>query len=77
VNLHSGDPFNVHITYNGTTLTMTITDATVPSRTFTANWTVNIPSIIGGNTAFVGFTGATGGATAIQELISWTYTSGS
>ena len=77
VNLHSGNPFNVHITYNGTTLTMTITDATVPSRTFTANWTVNIPSIIGGNTAFVGFTGATGGATAIQELISWTYTSGS
>ena len=77
VNLHSGDPFNVHITYNGTILTMTITDATVPSQSFTTSWTVNIPSIVGGNTAFVGFTGATGGATAIQELISWTYTSGS
>ena len=77
VNLHSGDPFNVQITYNGTVLTMTITDATVPSQSFTTSWTVNIPSIVGGNTAFVGFTGATGGATAIQELISWTYTSGS
>lgn len=77
VNLHSGHLFNVHITYNGTTLTMTISDATVPSETFTSSWTVNIPSIVGGNTAFVGFTGATGGATAIQELLTWTYTSGS
>ena len=77
VNLHSGDPFKVHLTYNGTTLTMTITDGNVPTQTFTTSWTVNIPAIVGGTTAFVGFTGATGGATAIQELINWTYTSGS
>ena len=47
VNLHSGDPFKVHLTYNGTTLTMTITDANVPTRTFTTSWTVNIPGIVG------------------------------
>jgi hypothetical protein len=76
VNLHSGDVFNVHITYNGTTLTWTITDATT-AKTFTASAAVNIPSVIGGNTAFVGFTAGTGGSTATQEIITWTLTSGS
>jgi hypothetical protein len=76
VNLHSGDVFNVHVTYDGTTLTWTITDATT-GKTFTASAAVNIPSLVGGNTAFVGFTAGTGGSTATQEIITWTLTSGS
>jgi hypothetical protein len=76
VNLHSGDVFNVHITYSGTTLTMTITDATTPADTFTTSWTVNIPSTVGANTAYAGFTGGTGGMTATQDILSWTFTSG-
>jgi hypothetical protein len=76
VNLHSGDVFNVHVTYNGTTLAWTITDATT-GKTFTASATVNIPSLVGGNTAFVGFTAGTGGATATQDIITWTLNSGS
>jgi hypothetical protein len=76
VNLHSGDVFNVHLTYNGTTLAWTITDATT-GKTFTASATVNIPSLVGGNTAFVGFTAGTGGATATQDIITWTLNSGS
>lgn len=76
VNLDSGDVFKVHITYNGATLTWTITDATT-AKTFTASAAVNIPSMIGGNTAFVGFTAGTGGSTATQEIITWTLASGS
>lgn len=76
VNLHSGDVFNAHVTYNGTTLTLTLTDATTPTDTFTTSWTVNIPATVGANTAFVGFTAGTGGSTATQEIINWTYTSG-
>jgi hypothetical protein len=72
VNLHSGDVFKVHMTYDGTTLTMTITD-TVTNATFTTSWAINIPSTVGANTAYVGFTGATGGQTATQDIISWTY----
>jgi hypothetical protein len=72
VNLHSGDIFQVHMTYDGTTLTMTITD-TVTNATFTASWTINIPGTVGGNTALVGFTAGTGGQTAKQEIITWTY----
>jgi hypothetical protein len=72
VNLHSGDIMQVHITYDGTTLTMTITD-TVTNATFTTSWPINIPATVGANTALVGFTGATGGQTATQEVITWTY----
>lgn len=76
VNLHSGDVFKVHVTYNGTTLTWTITDATT-AKTFTTSAAVNIPNLVGGSTAFAGFTGGTGGSTATQEVITWTFTSGS
>jgi hypothetical protein len=72
VNLHSGDVFQVHMTYDGTTLTMTITD-TVTNATFTNSWAINIPATVGGNTALVGFTAGTGGQTATQEIITWTY----
>jgi hypothetical protein len=71
VNLHSGDVFHVHMTYDGTTLTMTITDLTT-NATFTTSWAVNIPSLVGGSAAYVGFTAGTGGATATQEIIGWT-----
>ena len=79
VNLHSGDVFNVQMSYNGTTLTMSITDASNPADTFSTSWTINIPTTVGGNAALVGFTGGTGGLTAIQEILTWTYnvTSGS
>ena len=45
VNLHSGDVFNVHMTYDGTTLSMTITDATTNQR-FSGSWSVDIPSTV-------------------------------
>src|SRR6202012_2075438 len=66
VNLHSGDIMQVQMSYNGTTLTMTITDTTTPSQTFTTSWPINIPSTVGSSTAYVGFTAGTGGATATQ-----------
>jgi hypothetical protein len=68
----SGDPIKVTLTYNGTTLTEALLD-TVTGKTFTYDWLVNIPQILGGNTAYAGFTGGTGGAAAIQDIQSWTY----
>jgi hypothetical protein len=76
VNLHSGDIFKVHMTYDGTTLTMTITDTVTTTQTFTTSWPVNIPGTVGANTAWVGFTGATGGLVATQEILTWTYATG-
>jgi hypothetical protein len=72
LNLHSGNPLNVTLAYNGTTLAMTITD-TKTKASFSKSWAINIPATVGGNTAYVGFTGATGGLTAVQDVESWTY----
>jgi LysM repeat protein len=72
INLASGDVMAVQLVYNGTTLSMTLTD-TVTNDVFTQSWTVNIPSTVGGNTAYVGFTGASGGAGADQEILTWSY----
>ncbi|MBT9330247.1 chitobiase/beta-hexosaminidase C-terminal domain-containing protein [Paracidobacterium acidisoli] len=73
INFHSGDIFKAHIVYSGTTLTLTVTD-TVTAATFTKQFTVNIPSTVGANTAYAGFTGSTGARTATQQILSWTYT---
>ena len=73
VNLHSGDILHAHMTYDGTTLTLTITDTVNTAQTFTTSWPINIPSTVGGNNAYVGFTAGTGGLLAQQEIITWTY----
>ena len=72
IDIHSGDPMTLHLVYNGTTLTMTLTD-TVTKVSFTHAFTVNIPSIVGSSTAYVGFTGASGGIGADQEILNWSY----
>src|SRR5262249_55641567 len=54
INLHSGDLFAAHITYDGTTLAWTITD-TITGKSFSTSAAVNIPGIVGVPTAFVGF----------------------
>jgi hypothetical protein len=75
INLHSGDTFSVHMTYNGATLAMSITDGTTGAA-YNTSWPINIPQVIGGNTAYVGFTGGTGGTTATQNIKSWIFVSG-
>ena len=74
IDLHSGDIFRVHMTYDGTNLAMTITDAAT-AASFSISWPVNIPTTIGANTAYAGFTGATGGYTSNQNILSWTMSS--
>jgi Legume lectin domain/Chitobiase/beta-hexosaminidase C-terminal domain len=71
--LSSNDAMAVHLTYNGTTLAMTIVDNVV-GKTFTQSWTVNIPGIVGGNSAYVGFTGGSGGLSSSQKVLTWTFT---
>src|ERR1019366_7200704 len=72
VNLHSADILHAHITYNGTTLTLTLTD-TVTKASFTTSTAINIPTTVGSGTAYVGFTAGTGGAASTQEILNWTY----
>jgi Legume lectin domain/Chitobiase/beta-hexosaminidase C-terminal domain/Fn3 associated len=73
--LSSGDTISAQLVYNGTTLTLNLTD-TVTNKTFSQAFTINIPTTVGASTAYVGFTGGTGGSTAIQNIKTWTFTSG-
>src|ERR1700688_3976340 len=75
INLHSGDKFSVHMTYNGATLAMSITDVTT-GAVYNISWSINIPQVIGSNSAYVGFTGGTGGLTATQNIQTWSFLNG-
>jgi hypothetical protein len=72
VNLHSGDMMHAHLVYDGTTLKLTLTD-TVTSKSFSASQVIDIPATVGANTAYVGFTGGTGGEVSVQQITNWTY----
>jgi len=70
--LNSGDSIQAQLTYDGTTLTLTLLDF-VTNKTFTASKAIDIPAAVGGKTAYVGFTGGTGGLSSSQKLLTWIY----
>jgi fibronectin type 3 domain-containing protein len=73
IDLHSQHVFNVAMSYDGATLHVTISDASTGASA-SQSYSINIPGTVGGNTAFVGFTGGTGGLTATQDILTWTFT---
>jgi Legume lectin domain len=71
VTLRSGHVLHAHITYDGTNLTLVLTD-TVTSASFTTTAAINIPSIVGAQTAYVGFTGSYGGGLSMtSDILNW------
>ena len=70
--LGSGDSIQAQVNYDGATLTLNLLDL-VTNKTFTMSQLINIPQIVGGNTAYVGFTGGTGGLSSSQKILTWTY----
>jgi sugar lactone lactonase YvrE len=74
IDLHSGHTFHVALVYDGSTLTLTITDQKTHA-TVSQPFTVDIAAILGGPTGFAGFTGSTGAHTAVQNILDWQLTS--
>jgi hypothetical protein len=74
IDLHSGHVFAIHLTYANATTVGTITD-TVTGVSVTGSFPGDLTKIVG-TTAYVGFTGATGNTSAIQEVLSWSYSGG-
>jgi hypothetical protein len=72
IDLHSQHVFAVTLTYDGTTLTETITD-TATQASFTTAYTVDIVGAIGSDVAYAGFTAGTGGLTTIADVDTWSY----
>jgi hypothetical protein len=73
IDLHNGNPINVHMVYDGSTITMTLTDTVTQATWLHYFYGVDLPTLVGSNTAYVGFTGGTGGLTANEDIRGWTY----
>ncbi|HEV2973330.1 MAG TPA: autotransporter-associated beta strand repeat-containing protein [Pirellulales bacterium] len=76
----AGNPINVTLAYDpvGQTLTENLVDL-IAGTNFSHTYTgVNMSTILGGanSTAYVGFTGATGGSFATQDITNFQYTVG-
>jgi hypothetical protein len=77
VNFSTGDPIQFTVTYdaNAQTLREVLVDAvatTTYSHTFTG---INIASQVGGNSAYVGFAGGTGGLSSTQTISGFQFQS--
>lgn len=66
---------DIAISYDGTTLSFTVTNPNDVTQTISRNVNVDIASIVGADTAFIGFTGGTGGTSAVQTLSNFNFTS--
>jgi len=64
--------FNVTVTYNGANLAYTIVN-TANSNSFSSNANYSISTVVGGSTAWFGFTSGTGGSTETCIVNSWTH----
>jgi hypothetical protein len=73
INFNNGHVFRIDFSYDGTTLTETVTD-TGGTATFTTSYVVDIAAHVGSNYGYVGFSGGTGGETAVQDVLTWIYT---
>jgi len=73
VDIASGDPIAVHLGYDGTTLSESLTD-TVSNDFFQTSYTTDLPHVLGSDTAYVGFTGASGLGVAVQQISDFHYT---
>ncbi|HMC72281.1 MAG TPA: hypothetical protein VKJ07_24195, partial [Mycobacteriales bacterium] len=74
INLTGGGRFRATLVYDGTTLTEIVTDESLGINPFfTTAYAVNIPALVGGDAAYVGFGGGTGGLSTVATVQSWKF----
>ena len=73
VDLRGGHPVQVTLDYDGAVLTETLKDQTTGDASETEQ-ALDLPAILGGDRALVGFTGGSGDATATQTVRDFSFT---
>jgi hypothetical protein len=75
VPLNTGHPVNITVTYANGLMALTFAD-TVGGVTFSTNLNVgDLTTILGADTAYVGFTGAYGGSQSVQTITNFSFVS--
>ncbi len=72
VNLSSGNPIEITVLYQNSLMVVTLRDR-VTGGSFTNSYSVDLPTVVGGHTAYVGFTGGCGGKASYQTISAFTF----
>jgi hypothetical protein len=72
IKLGSGDVFHVHVAYDGNTLSLALKN-TKTGASYIQKIPINIPAIVGGNMAYVGFTAGTGVTSTTYQVLNWAF----
>ncbi len=72
IDISLGNPIDVTVHYQGGVASLTLTDA-VAAVSFQTNLLVNLPAIVGADTAYVGLTGASGGIASHQTVSNFRF----
>jgi Chitobiase/beta-hexosaminidase C-terminal domain/Bacterial Ig domain/Bacterial lectin len=72
LDLAGGNQILVTLNYKGSTLTEDLADM-VTGQSYHATYTTSLPSAANGSPAYIGFTGATGGAASRQTVTGFTF----
>ena len=72
VSIDGGRPINVLVTYQGGVVSLSLQDS-VTLAVFNTSFAADLPSIVGGQTAYFGFTGAEGGVFSTQTITNFAY----
>jgi hypothetical protein len=75
--LNSQDIKQIDLSYDGSTLNVRVQDVVQPELVFTTSFKVNVAQVIGSDTAYAGFTGASGSGNfwELEDVVDWTFTS--
>lgn len=74
LDLHAGHLIHAQVSYDGHVMRVLAYDATDKTKRFSSAKVMDLQTIVGGDTAYVGFTASTGVRNSYQWLSSWTYT---
>jgi hypothetical protein len=74
LSITNGDFINVLFTYEQGVATVTLTDTNAATTFFTST-NLDIPSLLGANLAYIGFTGSDGAAPSTQQISDFSYQS--
>lgn len=71
--MSNGDLWRATIGYDGAHLSVTVQDGTNAPTTLISNAAIDIGTLLGSNTAYVGFTGSTGAGYENQDIVNWSF----